>query len=110
MMGLTIHYQENYLLITDILVQNYKCGVPAVAQWVKNLTEVAWVTVEVQVLSPAQCSELKDLALLQLWHWLQQRLRFSPWPGNSICCACGYKKKKKEREREREIEKTPTKL
>ena len=29
-------------------------GVPAVAQWVKNLTAVAWGTEEVQVQSPAQ--------------------------------------------------------
>ena len=38
-------------------------GVPAVAQWVKNSTAVAWVTAEVQVLSLARHSGLKDLAL-----------------------------------------------
>ena len=35
--------------------------VVAVAQWVKNPTAVAWVTVEVQVHSLAQSSGLKDL-------------------------------------------------
>ena len=39
-------------------------GVPAVAQWIKNL------------------------ALLQLWHRSKLRLRFNPW--NSICCVCGH--------------------
>ena len=29
-------------------------------QWVKNLTAVAWVTVEVWDGSPARCSGLKD--------------------------------------------------
>ena len=38
-------------------------GVPALAQWVKNLTEVARVTVEVQVPIPGP-SGLKDPALL----------------------------------------------
>ena len=36
------------------------------AQWVKNLTAVAWANAEAQVVSLAQCSGLKDLALLQL--------------------------------------------
>ena len=38
------------------------------APWVKNLTAAVWVTVEVQVQCLAQCSGLKDPALLQLWH------------------------------------------
>ena len=38
-------------------------GVPTVVQWVKNLTAVAWVAAEPQVLSLAGCSVLKDLAL-----------------------------------------------
>ena len=42
-------------------------GVPTVAQWVKNLTAVAWVTVEVQVQS-SWCSGLEDPALQQLWY------------------------------------------
>ena len=37
-------------------------GVPAVAQWVKNLTAVARETVKVWVRSPAWYSGLKDLA------------------------------------------------
>ena len=41
-------------------------------QWAKNLTAVAWVTAEVQVLSLAQNSGLKVPSMLQLW------LRFSP--------------------------------
>lgn len=36
------------------------------AQWVKNLNAVAWVTGEVWVQSPAQHSGLKDLVLPQL--------------------------------------------
>ena len=46
------------------------------AQWVKNLTAVAWVVVEVQVQSLARSSGLKDLVLLKLW------LEFSPQSGN----------------------------
>lgn len=37
-----------------------KYGVPAVAQWVKNPVAAVIVTVEAWVLSPAQCSGLKD--------------------------------------------------
>ena len=48
------------------------------AQWVKNLTAVGWVTMEAWVQSLAQCSGLKDLALLQLW------LRFNPWQDAAI--------------------------
>ena len=40
--------------------------VPAVAQWVKNLTVAAQVTAEAWVQSPAWYSGLKDLALPQL--------------------------------------------
>ena len=47
-----------------IVVKKYISGVPAVAQWVKNLTSVPRVTVEVWVGSLAQCGGLKDLALL----------------------------------------------
>ena len=51
-------------------------GVPTVVPGVEKPTEVAQVTVEVQVQFPAQHRELKDLVLLPLW------LRFNPWPGN----------------------------
>ena len=39
---------------------------------------------------PAQWA--KDLELLQLWCRLQ--LRFSPWPGNSICLGAAKQKEK----------------
>ena len=48
------------------------------AQWIKNLTAAAWVNVEAWVQSLTQFSELKDLALLQLWHMSQLQLGFSP--------------------------------
>ena len=43
-----------------------KIGAPAVAQWVKNLTVVAWVALEMQDQSLAQCSGLKNPALSPL--------------------------------------------
>ena len=52
------------------------------AQWVKNLTLVAWVTAEEQVSSLAWCSRLMHLVLLQQQHRLRLWLRFNPWPGN----------------------------
>ena len=45
-----------------------------VAQCARNLTAVAWVTVE--------NSGLKDPALSQLQQRLQLQLGFNPWPGN----------------------------
>ena len=45
------------------------------AQWVKYLTAVAWVAVEVQVRFPAWYSGLKAPELVQMW------LRFSCRPG-----------------------------
>ena len=45
-------------------------------QWVKNLTAVAWLTMEAQVRSLVQHSGLKDPVLMQLW------LEFNLWPGN----------------------------
>jgi len=53
-----------------------KLGVPAVTLWVKNLTVVAQVTMEVWVRSLVWCSGLKDLALPKLLP------RLNPWPGN----------------------------
>jgi len=49
-----------------------------VVQWVKNLTAVVQVTMEVQGGSPAWCNGLKNPGLLQLQHRLQLRLRFNP--------------------------------
>ena len=60
-------------------------------QQVKNLTAAALVTVQAWVQSSARCSELKDLALLELWHRLQLQLGFNSWPRNS----CGHKKQTK---------------
>ena len=68
-------------------------GVPAVVQWVKNLTAAAPVTAEMRVLSLALCSRLKDLALLWLRHRLQLWLGSNPWPGKSTCCKHGLKNK-----------------
>ena len=66
-------------------------GVPPVAQWVKNPTAVAPVTLETMVQSLAQHRGLKDLALLQLW------LGFHPWPGNIHGGTCGPKKIKRKK-------------
>ena len=52
-------------------------------QWARNLTAEAWIAMEkAQVLSPAQCSGLKDPALPQLQCRLQLQLGFSYWPRN----------------------------
>ena len=75
---------ESIVIFRDTKTEN--SGVPTMAQWVKNLTAVAWVTVEVQVQSPAHCSGLKDLALPQLWHRWQLQLKFNPEPEN-FCIA-----------------------
>ena len=48
----------------------------AMAQWVKDPTAADQGSAEVQVLSLAWHSQLKDPALPQLW------LGFNPWPGN----------------------------
>ena len=52
------------------------------AQWVKNLTTVAWVTAEVRVQFLSWHNGLKDLTLLQLWHRLQLQIGFNPWSWN----------------------------
>ena len=57
-------------------------GVSAVAQWVKNLTEAAQVTMKVWVKSPAQHSGVKYPLLLWLQLSLQLWLRFDLWPRN----------------------------
>ena len=46
----------------------HACGLPAVAQWVKNLTAVAQVAAEGWALFSVGSSGLKDLVLPQLWH------------------------------------------
>lgn len=63
----------------NTLMLQKRYGVPAVAQWAKNLTAAAWVAVKVQIWSLARLSGLKDKVLRcgsQLW------LGFSPRPGN----------------------------
>ena len=65
-------------------------GVPAVVQWVKNLTAVARVAAEVQVGSPAWCGRFKRVP-----HWHSCRVSRScgshsiPGPSTSICICCG---------------------
>ena len=52
------------------------------AQWVKNPTAMAQVTVEVQIRSLAWRSGLEDPTLPWLLHRSQLGLRFIPWPGS----------------------------
>ena len=67
------------------------------ALWVQTLTAATWIAAEVRVQFSDQHSGLKDPALLQLLCRSQLWLRFSPWPGNSICLVCGLKSKKKKK-------------
>ena len=55
---------------------------------------------------PHQAQRVKDLALLQLQHRLQLRLRSDPWLGDSICHAGSQKRKKKKKKKESK-KKTP---
>ena len=50
--------------------------VPAVARWVKHLNAAAWVSVEVQVQSPAWHSGLKDPAAARVA--AAARIQFRP--------------------------------
>ena len=70
-------------------------------QWIKNLTAVAQVAVEVQVPSPALLSGLKDMALPQLWHRSQQWLRFNSWLWNFWKERKEGKKEGRKKEKER---------
>ena len=65
-------------------------GLPAVAQWVKNLTAVAQVSAEAQVQSPGPCSGLKDPVWLLLWHRSSCGLDSVPGTGTSMCCRCSH--------------------
>ena len=94
--------RENFRIASS----NTTKGVPAVAQWIKNQMAESRVTAEVQVPPLAQCSGLKDLALLP-WCRSQLQLEFHPWLRNfHIPRVQPLKKKKKERERERERERS----
>ena len=57
-------------------------GVPALAQWVKDPTAVAWVTAEVWVQSSVWRCGVKDPALPHLWRRSQLWLRYNPWSWN----------------------------
>ena len=73
--------------------QEYDMGeVPTVAQWVKNLTVVAWVAAEVQVRSPAQQSGLRMQHCCSFGASRSCSLYFIPSLGTSICCG-GHQKK-----------------
>ena len=50
-----------------ITVSVNNMGLPAVVQWVKNLTAMAQVALEARVQCLAPHSGLKDWVLLQLW-------------------------------------------
>ena len=52
--------------LEELRLEIARPGVPALVQWVKNLTAVAWVSAEVWVQSPAWRSGLKDPVLPQL--------------------------------------------
>ena len=68
----------------DSFSWNWRRGLPAVGQWVKNLMVAAWASAEVRVRSPAQHSGLRDPVFRsQLW------LRFK------FPLAVGVAKKKK---------------
>ena len=78
---MSLHSKWNLLLL-DYHINYNILGVPAVGQWVKNLTAGALVTAEAWVPSPALCSGWKDLALPQLQHRSQLWAGFNPWPRN----------------------------
>ena len=46
---------------------------------------------------PLWHSGLKDPVSLQLWPRSQLRLRFSPWPGTSICHGCSMERKEEQK-------------
>ena len=77
-------------VLINLIHKNGFGGVPAVAQWVKNVTAVAQVAVEMSVASLAWLSGLKDLALMWLHKGSQLHLGFSPWPRTSIYHRCSH--------------------
>lgn len=64
------------------------------AQWVKNLTAVAQVTVEAWIPSLAWHNGLKDPALPQRQCSSKPHLGFNSGPGTSICLKYSQKEKK----------------
>ena len=96
---LTLKHPKKHFLLSpyDTTLDEYTAslkmlhtGVFPVPQWVKNQTAVTLDNVAVMVLSLAWCSELKDLALMQLWHRSQLQLRSIPGPGTSIHHGCSH--------------------
>ena len=82
---IVLKQENNRAVLTKIIL-----GVPAMVQWLKNLTAVAWVFEEVQVRSPTLCSGLKNPALPQLCCRLQLWLGSIPvdsipGPGSCTC-------------------------
>lgn len=68
-------------------------GFPTMAQWVKNLTVVAWVVMEANLPSLARCSGLKDMSLSGV---VTAAAEYSiPGLGTSICPGNSRKKKRK---------------
>ena len=68
-------FMLSYWIINNSFKKKKK-GVPAMVQWVKNLTVVAQVAVKLQVQSLTWGSGLKDVVLPQL------QLRFNLWRRN----------------------------
>ena len=86
------HYDSSFL----ITFKRLNLGVPALAQWVKNPTAVARVTVEARVRSLAQHIGLKDPVLKQLQCKSKLQLRFNPWPRNvHVSWVQPFKKRKR---------------
>ena len=54
-----LKWETLQLTTSQTYLKFYNLGVPAVAQWVKNLIAVAWVAAEAQVQSLAQHSGLR---------------------------------------------------
>ena len=72
---------KNVLWYCNIVLDYYSIilRVPAMVQWVKNLTAVTWVVAEVWVQSLIQFSELKD------WYCRTCGSHSIPGLGTSIC-------------------------
>ena len=77
-----IHLSKNHLL-------KGKMGVPSLAQWVKNLTAAAQVTLKHW--SDTQPGTV-DPVLPQMQHRSQLQLRSHPWPGNFHMPWCSHSK------------------
>ena len=97
--NMTVSYKitslKFHISLPNILFIKIYIRLPTVAEWVKNLTAVAQVTVKEQIQFQAWYSWLKDPSLLlQLWYRLQLWLRFNPWPRNSHMLWRSHKKKK----------------